>query len=83
MRTDTILNGILALLVAQRDATAGPTGGILADAGLSDEHIALLGGRDSARTQAPVTAFGASCVERASAHTRKALSASFTRSEAR
>ena len=38
MQTDTILNGILALLVAQRDGDAGrPTERILADAGPSDD----------------------------------------------
>jgi hypothetical protein len=60
MQTDTILNGILALLVSQRDgADERPTERILADAGLTDDHIASLTGRDPARlAQPPVTAFG-------------------------
>ena len=60
MQTDAILNGILALLVAERDGTKGrTTERILADAGLADEHIARLTGRDPARVdQPPVTAFG-------------------------
>ena len=60
MQTETILNGILALLVAQREAAdARPTERILAAAGLSDEHIAQLTGRDPARlSQPPAAAFG-------------------------
>lgn len=59
MHTDTILNGILAMLVAERDGSGRPTERILALAGLSDEHIATLTGRDPARlAQPPATAFG-------------------------
>jgi hypothetical protein len=60
MQTDTILNGILALLVAQRDGVAGrPTERILADAGLTADHIAALTARDPGRLeQPPATAFG-------------------------
>jgi|1186.fasta_scaffold970569_1 hypothetical protein len=60
MRTDTILNGILAVLVAERDGLGGrPTERILSEAGLSDQHIATLTGQDPARLdQPPVTAFG-------------------------
>ena len=60
MQTETILNGILALLVAQREAAdARPTERILVQAGLSGEHIARLTGRDPARlAQPPVAAFG-------------------------
>jgi hypothetical protein len=60
MQTDTILNGILALLVAERDrAGARPTERILAEAGLTDQHIAMLTGRDPARLhERPATAFG-------------------------
>lgn len=64
MHTDTILNGILALLVADRDGADGrPTERILADAGLTDEHIAMLTGPDPARLgRPPVTAFGHSAL---------------------
>jgi len=60
MQTETILNGILALLVAERDGSAGrSTERILADAGLSGENIAMLTGRDPARLgEPPSTAFG-------------------------
>jgi hypothetical protein len=60
MQTDTLLNGILALLVAARERTTDrSTEGILADAGLSGEQIAALTGRDPARRdRPPVTAFG-------------------------
>jgi hypothetical protein len=60
METDTILNAILALMVAERDGTSGRrTERILAEAGLSDEHIATLTGRDPARLdQPPAIAFG-------------------------
>jgi hypothetical protein len=60
MQTDTILNGILALLVAQRDGDAGrPTERILVDAGLTADHIAALTARDPGRLeQPPTTAFG-------------------------
>lgn len=70
MQTDTILNGILALLVAQRDgADERPTERILADAGLTDDHIASLTGRDPAQlAQPPVTAFGHSAGHAARAH---------------
>ena len=69
MQTETILNGILALLVAQREAAdARPTERILADAGLSDEHIARLTGRDPARlAQPPAAAFGHSALSRPAA----------------
>jgi hypothetical protein len=72
MQTDTILNGILALLVAERDGTsARPTERILADAGLTDEHIAMLTGRDPARLdQRPATAFGHSVLGGAPADPR-------------
>jgi hypothetical protein len=72
MQTETILNGILALLVAERDGTTGrPTERILADAGLTDEHIAMLTGRDPARLdQPPATAFGHFAVGGASAEPR-------------
>jgi hypothetical protein len=64
MRTETILNGILALLVAERDGSGGrPTERILAGAGLTDDHIAMLTGRDPARLdEPPVTAFGHSAL---------------------
>jgi hypothetical protein len=64
MQTDTILNGILALLVAERDRSGGrPTERILAEAGLTDAHIAQLTGRDPARLgEPPATAFGHSAV---------------------
>lgn len=60
MAMETTLNGILALLVAARDGADGrPTERILAEAGLSDEHIAMVTGRDPARlAQPPATAFG-------------------------
>ena len=60
MQTDTILNSILALLVAERDVTSGrSTERILADAGLTAKHIAILTGRDPAQLeQPPVAAFG-------------------------
>jgi hypothetical protein len=60
MQTDTILNGILALLVAQRDGrTDRPTERLLADAGLTGEQIAALTGRDPAQLdRPPATAFG-------------------------
>lgn len=60
MQTDTILTGILALLVAERDgATDRPTERILAGAGLTGEQIAALTGHDPARLDhAPATAFG-------------------------
>jgi len=62
MQTDTILNGILALLVAQRDGSdRRPTARILAEAGLTDEHIATLTRRDPAP---PATAFGHAAVSR-------------------
>jgi hypothetical protein len=66
MQTDTILNGILALLVAQRDGSDGrPTARVLADAGLTDDHIARLTGRDPAPLgEPPVTAFGHAAVSR-------------------
>jgi hypothetical protein len=69
MQTETILNGILALLVAQREAAdARPTERILAAAGLSDEHVAQLTGRDPARlAQPPVAAFGHSDLSRPAA----------------
>jgi hypothetical protein len=69
MQTETILNGILALLVAHREAAdARPTERILAQAGLSDEHIAQLTGRDPARlAQPPVAAFGHSELSRPAA----------------
>jgi hypothetical protein len=69
MHTETILNGILALLVAQREAAdARPTERILAAAGLSDEHVAQLTGRDPARlAQPPVAAFGHSDLSRPAA----------------
>ena len=72
MQTDTILNGILAVLIAQRDGPGGrPTERILAEAGLSDEHIAMLTGRDPARLdQPPVTAFGHAASASAPARTR-------------
>jgi hypothetical protein len=64
MQTDTILNGILALLVAERDGTSWrPTERLLAQAGLTDEHIAMLTGRDPALLdQLPTTAFGHSAL---------------------
>lgn len=57
---ETILTGILALLVAERDgATDRPTERILADAGLTGDQIADLTGRDPARLDGPpATAFG-------------------------
>jgi hypothetical protein len=60
MQTETILNGILALLVAMRDgARERPTERILADAGLTGDHIAALTTRDPARLEGPpATAFG-------------------------
>jgi hypothetical protein len=60
MQTDTILNGILALLVADRDRSDGrSTTRILAEAGLTGEHIAMLTGRDPDRpAEPPATAFG-------------------------
>lgn len=60
MQTDTILSGILGLLVADRDETdLRSTARILADAGLTDEHVARLTGNDPARlNEAPVAAFG-------------------------
>jgi hypothetical protein len=69
MHADTLLNGILALLVAQRDGhTTRSTESILADAGLTDEHITMLTGRDPARLQQPPsTAFGHSVIDRARA----------------
>jgi hypothetical protein len=69
MQTDTILNGMLALLVAQRDGTDGrPTERILAAAGLTDDHIASLTGRDPAGLdRPPTTAFGHSAREIAAA----------------
>jgi hypothetical protein len=69
MQTETILNGILALLVAQREeADARPTERILTDAGLSEDHVARLTGRDPARlAQPPVTAFGHSDLTRPAA----------------
>jgi hypothetical protein len=46
MQTNTNLRGILALLVAGRDQTSGrSTDRILADAGLTAKHIAMLTGR--------------------------------------
>jgi hypothetical protein len=64
MQTETILNGILAVLVAERDRSdSRPTERILAQAGLTDEHIAQLTGRDPARlSEPPVTAFGHAAV---------------------
>ena len=75
MQTDTILNGILALLVAERDGRGGrPTERILADAGLTDEHIARLTGRDPARlAQPPVTAFGHAAITGAAVSPRATL----------
>ena len=72
MQTDTILNGILAVLIAQRDGPGGrPTERILAEAGLTDEHIAMLTGRDRARLdQPPVTAFGHAAIASAPVKTR-------------
>jgi hypothetical protein len=72
MQTDTILNGILAVLIAERDGSEGrPTERILAEAGLTDQHIAMLTGRDPARLgRPPVTAFGHSAIVGASARTR-------------
>jgi hypothetical protein len=66
MQTETILNGILALLVAQREAAdARPTERILTEAGLGERHIAQLTGRDPARlVQPPATAFGHSDLSR-------------------
>jgi hypothetical protein len=60
MQTETILNGILALLVAERDgARERRTERILADAGLTGDQIAALTGRDPARLErSPATAFG-------------------------
>jgi hypothetical protein len=60
MQTDSILNGILAVLIEDRDGPSGrSTVRVLAEAGLADEHIAMLTGRDPARLdQPPVTAFG-------------------------
>ena len=60
MKTETLLNGILALLVAEREGVAQrPTERILADAGLTDAHITALTGRDPAQLAAPpATAFG-------------------------
>lgn len=71
MQTDTILNAILALRVAERDGTSGrPTERILADAGVTDEHIAMLIGRDPARfEQPPAIAFGHSAMGGALAET--------------
>jgi hypothetical protein len=58
MQTDTILNGILALMIAERDGAGGrPTERILAEAGLTDQHIAMLTGR-ARLTEPPATAFG-------------------------
>jgi len=72
MQTDTILNGILAVLIAERDGPGGrPTERILAEAGLGDEHIAMLTGRDPVRLdQPPVTAFGHAAGASAPARTR-------------
>ena len=72
MQTESILNGILALLVAQREeADARPTERILAEAGLTEEHIARLTGRDPARlTRPPVTAFGHTTALSRSTHPR-------------
>jgi len=69
MQTETTLNGILALLVAQRDgADARSTERILAGAGLDDEQIAMVTGRDPARlAQPPAAAFGHSDVSRPAA----------------
>jgi hypothetical protein len=60
MQTETILTGILALLVAERDgAKERATERILADAGLTGDQIAALTGRDAARLERPpATAFG-------------------------
>ena len=71
MQTDTILNAILALLVAERDGTSGrPTERLLAEVGLTDEHIAMLTGRNPARLdQPPATAFGHSALNGAPAET--------------
>jgi hypothetical protein len=71
MQTDTLLYAILALLVAERDGISGrPTERILADAGLTDEHIAILTGRDRARRERPpAIAFGHSAMGGASAAT--------------
>ena len=71
MQTDTILNAILALLVAERDGTrARPTERIVAEAGLTDEHIAMLTGRNPSRLdQPPATAFGHSALSGARAET--------------
>jgi hypothetical protein len=56
MQTDTILNGILAILVAERDGDERSTADVLAGAGLTGEHIATL---TAARSdEAPVAAFG-------------------------
>jgi transcription initiation factor IIE alpha subunit len=72
MQTDTILNGILAVLIEDRDGPSGrSTVRVLAEAGLTDEHIAMLTGRDPARLdQPPVTAFGHAAVASAPARTR-------------
>lgn len=72
MQTDTILNGILAVLIAERDGPGRrPTERVLAEAGLTDEHIAMLTGRDPAHLdQPPVTAFGHSAIASAPARTR-------------
>ena len=72
MQTDTILHGILAVLIAERDGPGGrPTERILAEAGLSAEQIAMLTGRDLARLdEPPVTAFGHAASASAPARTR-------------
>lgn len=65
METNTVLIAILALLVAERDgSTRRPTERILADAGVAEEHITMLTGRDPSRLeQPPVTAFGHSVAQ--------------------
>src|SRR6187200_2506124 len=71
MQTDEIVNGILAVLIAEREGPGGrPTERILAGAGLTDQHIAMLTGRNPARLdERPVTAFGHAALARASART--------------
>jgi hypothetical protein len=74
MQTDTILKGILALLVAERDGSGGrSTARLLADAGLTGDDIAMVTGRDPAQFDAPpVAAFGQASEPAAAAVSRSA-----------
>jgi hypothetical protein len=66
MRNETILNGILALMVAEREERGRPSARILTRAGLDHERLAALTGE---RAERPTTAFGQrSVIDRARAH---------------